>query len=46
MYGGVSEDGSILVSATAPTSGPELLVIAATTMPDGQFALKFQVTKA
>lgn len=46
MYGGVSDDGSILVSATAPDSGPELLVIAATTMPDGQFALKFQVTKA
>lgn len=34
--------GAIYVSATKPQSGVVLKVIAATTMPDGQYALKFQ----
>lgn len=43
MYGGVSDKGAIAVSKTAPTTGPVLKVVEKTTMPDGQFALKFQV---
>lgn len=43
LYGGVSELGAILVSATLPTEGPVLKVVSKTTMPDGQRALKFQV---
>lgn len=43
LYGTQSADGSILVSATAPTSGIKLLVIEKTTMPDGQLGIKFQV---
>lgn len=43
LYGGISSDGAILVSATAPTVGPKLRVIAKTTMPDGQLGIKFQV---
>lgn len=43
LYGGVSDEGAIAVSATAPTAGPVLKVVEKTTMPDGQFALKFQV---
>lgn len=46
LYGGISADGSIKVSATAPTVGPKLLVIAKTTMPDGQLGVKFQVVVA
>ena len=42
VYGGISADGSIAVSATKPSAGPVLLVVAATTMPDGQFGIKFQ----
>jgi hypothetical protein len=43
LYGGISADGSIAVGTTAPTDGPVLNVVKATTMPDGQFALQFQV---
>ena len=43
VYGGKYEDGSILVSATKPTEGPVFLVVAVTTMPDGQAGIKFQV---
>lgn len=44
LYGGIgSDDGSILVSASAPTVGPVLKVIEKTTMPDGQLGIKFQV---
>lgn len=43
VYGGKYEDGSILVSATKPTKGPVFLVVAVTTMPDGQAGIKFQV---
>ena len=46
LYGGVSEKGAILVSATKPTAGPVLKAIkgpGAGSMPDGQFAIKFQV---
>ncbi|MBQ4122236.1 hypothetical protein IJD44_00705 [bacterium] len=49
LYGGVSESGAILVSATAPTEGPVLLAIhgcGAGSMPDGQFAIQFQAIKA
>ena len=45
-YGGISTDGSILVSATAPASGTKLQVVKATTMPDGQFAVQFRVLVA
>ena len=46
LYGGISANGAIKVSATAPQAGPVLLVVEKTTMPDGQFALKFQVKTA
>lgn len=46
LYGTQSADGSILVSATAPTTGIKLLVIQKTTMPDGQLGVKFQVLGA
>jgi len=46
LYGGVSDEGAIAVSATAPTYGPVLKVVEATTMPDGTFGLKFQVVTA
>lgn len=46
LYGGISESGAIKVSATAPTVGPVLRVVEKTTMPDGQFAVKFHVNKA
>ena len=42
LYGGISEIGAIKVSATKPTDGPVLAVIAYTTMPDGQKGIKFQ----
>ncbi len=44
VYGGVSENGYIKLSKTAPTDGPKLLAVALTTMPDGQPAVKFQVS--
>ena len=43
LYGGISDEGAIAVSATAPKVGPVLKVVEATTMPDGTFGLKFQV---
>ena len=46
LYGGVSDIGAILVSKTKPTAGPVLKAIkgpGAGSMPDGQFAIKFQV---
>ena len=46
VYGGISDMGAIKVSATAPSAGPVLLAVEKTTMPDGQFALKFQVLEA
>lgn len=42
VYGGISENGAVKLSATKPTEGPVLLAVAATTMPDGQFGVKFQ----
>lgn len=46
IYGGINKtDGSIKVSATKPSKGPVLRVIEGTTMPDGQFGVKFQVVK-
>lgn len=46
LYGGVSEIGAVKVSATKPAYGPVLRVVESFTMPDGQFAFKFQVVKA
>ena len=46
LYGGISATGAIKVSATKPTAGPVLLAVEKTTMPDGQFAAKFQVLTA
>lgn len=47
IYGTVCENGAImLVDAIPATNAPALQVIKVTTMPDGQFALKFQVVKA
>lgn len=46
LYGGISAGGAIKVTATKPTAGPVLLVVEKTTMPDRQFALKFQVLTA
>ena len=43
MYGGVSDNGAILVSDSAPSAGPVLKVVEGTTMPDGTFGVKFQV---
>ena len=46
LYGGISDAGAIAVSATKPSAGPVLKVVEATTMPDGQFGIKFQVLTA
>jgi hypothetical protein len=46
LYGGISDEGAIAVSATAPTAGPVLKVAEKTTMPDGQLGIKFQVLTA
>lgn len=46
LYGGISEIGAIKVSKVAPTEGPVLMAVLGTgagSMPDGQFAIKFQV---
>lgn len=46
VFGGISEEGAILLVKTAPQEGPVLKVVEKTTMPDGQFAFKFQVLTA
>lgn len=47
IYGGISNDGSILLSKTKPTAGPVLIVVQnVSTMPDGQFGIQFQVLEA
>ena len=46
VYGGISEEGAILIAKTAPEEGPVLKAVEKTTMPDGQFAFKFQVYSA
>ena len=43
LYGGISTEGAIKLSATKPTAGPVLKVAKATTMPDGQYAVEFHV---
>lgn len=45
VYGGISEIGAVKLSGTMPTAGPVLRVVENTTMPDGQFAVKFQVVR-
>lgn len=45
VYGGAAADGSIKISATAPSFGPKLKAVKKTTMPDGQLGIKFQVIK-
>lgn len=49
LFGGISESGAILVSATQPANGPVLVAIRGCgngSMPDGQFAIQFQCVKA
>ena len=46
IYGGISEEGAIALSETAPTVGPVLLAVEYTTMPDGTDGIKFQVLSA
>jgi hypothetical protein len=46
LFGGICDLGAIKVSATKPSAGPVLKAVEATTMPDGQFAFKFQVVSA
>ena len=46
LYGGISDKGAILVSASAPTEGPKLRVVEKTTMPNGKLGVKFQVLTA
>ena len=43
LYATAGEDGSHVISATAPTTGLKLRVIEKTTMPDGTLGVKFQV---
>lgn len=46
IYAGVGTDGVMVISKTKPQAGPVLKVTKQTTMPDGQFALQFQVLEA
>ena len=46
VYGGICANGAIKVTATKPTAGPVLVAVEKTTMPDSQFAIKFQVLTA
>jgi hypothetical protein len=49
LYGGVSTMGAIKVTKTKPAEGPVLMAVTGTgagSMPDGQFAIKFQVVVA
>ena len=46
VFGGISPEGAILIAKSAPTVGPVLKAVEKTTMPDGQFAFKFQVISA
>lgn len=46
MYAGVGTGGAIQLKKTKPGAGPVLKVVKATTMPDGQYALQFQVLTA
>ena len=46
VYGGISDEGAILLDTSAPQAGPVLKVVEKTTMPDGQYAFKFQVLEA
>lgn len=43
IYGGMSSDGSILVSATKPTEGPVLKVVKSYTMPNDTYGIMFEV---
>lgn len=46
VYGGISEMGAIKLAKAAPEAGPVLKAVELTTMPDGQFGIKFQVLNA
>lgn len=46
MYGGPCANGAIQVQDSKPSYGPILKAVEKTTMPDGTFALKFQVLEA
>lgn len=43
VYGTVASNGCISVVSAAPTQGIALRVLKGTTMPDGQYAVQFQV---
>ena len=43
LYGGVCENGAILVSSNKPEFGPVLEVVKKGTMPDGQLGIQFRV---
>lgn len=43
LYGGISTLGAIKIQKAKPTVGPVLKVAKAATMPDGQYAVEFQV---
>ena len=45
LYGKPCANGAIQLTATAPTTGVALQVVAQTTMPDGQFAVMVQAIK-
>lgn len=42
VYGGISANGAVKLSATAPSVGPKLRVIEYTTMPNGTVGIKLQ----
>ena len=46
VFGGISDEGAILIATSAPEAGQVLKAVEKTTMPDGQFAFKFQVLTA
>ena len=46
IYGGISTEGAIMLSETAPSVGPVLLAVEYTTMPDNTPGIKFQVLSA
>ena len=46
VYGGISTDGSIKLTSSAPSYGPVLKVRNEFTMPDGSYGVQFVCTKA
>lgn len=46
VYGGVSDSGYIALNTTAATNGPSFQVVAVSTLPNGEWAVKLVVRKA